>query len=141
MRLKVAFLGWYRKNFDQWIYWTIYPIFDAIFSNYIWWGCHQNRHLSIEEKFHFDKPPNFSPFVKDLFLDYATIACYSYTMLQKISKCELKAWLCWIWSFYRHSDFTWNQILVNSNSPKMSFLAIWETLNFEFLVNLEHESC
>ena len=22
-----------------------------------------------------------------------------------------------IWSFYRHSDFTWNQILANSNSP------------------------
>ena len=24
-----------------------------------------------------------------------------------------------IWSFYRHSDFTWNPILVNSNGPKM----------------------
>ena len=29
-----------------------------------------------------------------------------------------------IWSFYCNSDFTWNQILVNSNGPKMSFLAI-----------------
>ena len=37
-----------------------------------------------------------------------------------------------IWSFNRHSDFTWNQILVNSNSPKMSFLAILDTLMFEF---------
>ena len=37
-----------------------------------------------------------------------------------------------IWSFYRHSDFTWNQILVNSNGPKMSFLAILEVLNFDF---------
>ena len=26
-----------------------------------------------------------------------------------------------IWSDYRHSNFTWNQILVNSHGPKMSF--------------------
>ena len=31
-----------------------------------------------------------------------------------------------IWSFYRHSDFTWNQILAISNALKMSFLAILE---------------
>ena len=37
-----------------------------------------------------------------------------------------------IWSFYRYSDFMWNQILVNSNIPKMSFLAILEILNFDF---------
>ena len=37
-----------------------------------------------------------------------------------------------IWSFYHHSDFTWNQILADSNSPKMSSLAISETLNLEF---------
>ena len=37
-----------------------------------------------------------------------------------------------IWSFYCHSDFAWNQILGNSNSLKMSFLAILETLNFDF---------
>ena len=37
-----------------------------------------------------------------------------------------------IWSFYRHSDCTWNRILVNSNGPKMSFLAILETLNLGF---------
>ena len=34
-------------------------------------------------------------------------------------------------SFYRHSDFMWNQILENSNGLKMSFLAILDTLNFE----------
>ena len=37
-----------------------------------------------------------------------------------------------IWWFCHHSDFAWNQILANSNSPKMSFLAIWEVLNFDF---------
>ena len=37
-----------------------------------------------------------------------------------------------IWWFYCHSDFAWNQILANSNSPKMSFLAILEVLNFYF---------
>ena len=35
------------------------------------------------------------------------------------------------WSFYCHSEFGWNQMLVNSDGPKMSFLAILETLNFE----------
>ena len=37
-----------------------------------------------------------------------------------------------IWSFYHHSDFTWNQILANWNGPKMSFIAISETMNFDF---------
>ena len=37
-----------------------------------------------------------------------------------------------IWSLYCHSDFTWNAILGNSNSPKMSFLAILEVLNCDF---------
>ena len=37
-----------------------------------------------------------------------------------------------IWQSYHLSDFTWNQILVNSNGPKMSFLAILETLNFDW---------
>ena len=37
-----------------------------------------------------------------------------------------------IWSFYCYSDFTWNQILSNSNSPKMLFFAILEVLNFAF---------
>ena len=66
----------------------------------------------------------------------------NFTMLQKLWKCEVKAWLCWKWWFYSNSDFTWNQIFASSNSPKMSFLAILETLNFEFFkVNLELESC
>ena len=34
-----------------------------------------------------------------------------------------------IWSFYRHSEFTWNQILEYS---KMSFWVILEVLNFDF---------
>ena len=37
-----------------------------------------------------------------------------------------------IWSIYRNSNFTWNQILANSNSPKMLFLSILEVLNFDF---------
>ena len=58
--------------------------------------------------------------------------CLQFTMLQKLSKCEVKAGLCWnLWS-NRHSDFMWNQILANSNSPKMSFLQFQRlrTLNF-----------
>ena len=65
-----------------------------------------------------------------------TYCCSNFTMLQKLSKCEEGLTLLKIWWFYCHSDFTWNQILVNSNGPNMSFLAILETLNFEFLLNL-----
>ena len=54
------------------------------------------------------------------------------TMLQKLSKCEVNAWLCWYLIIYRRSDFTWNPILVNSDGPKMSFLTISEVLNFDF---------
>ena len=39
-----------------------------------------------------------------------------------------------IWSFYRDSDFTWNQILTNSNAFKRSkilFLAILEVQYFD----------
>ena len=56
-------------------------------------------------------------------------------MLQKLSKCEVKA------DFVEIDYFTATQILANSNSPKMSFLAISETLKFEFLANLGFESC
>ena len=45
------------------------------------------------------------------------------------------------WWFFCHSDFMWNPILVNSNGPKVSFLSILKTPNFEFLVILGLESC
>ena len=45
-----------------------------------------------------------------------------------------------IWSFYRHSDFTWNSILANSKGPKMLFLAILKVLNFDF-GKFEKPSC
>ena len=35
-------------------------------------------------------------------------------------------------SFYHHSNFTWNHILGNSNSPKMFILTCLEVLNFDF---------
>ena len=54
-------------------------------------------------------------------------------MLQKLSKCEVKAWLCWnLIDLPPHSDFTWNQILTISNCPKISFLAILKVLNLDF---------
>ena len=37
-------------------------------------------------------------------------------------------------SFYRHLDFTGNQILVNLNGPKLLILTIFEILNFEFSI-------
>ena len=53
---------------------------------------------------------------------------------------KLRLDLVKIWSFYSHSDFTWNPILVNSISPKMSFLAILDT-ELWILVNVGLESC
>ena len=61
--------------------------------------------------------------------------CLKYTMLQRnVQNVKLRLDFIEIWSYYRlrHSDFTWNQILVNSNGPKMSFLAILEVLNCGF---------
>ena len=45
---------------------------------------------------------------------------------------KLRLDLVEIWKFSCHSDFTWNQLLANSNGPKMSFLTISKVLNFEF---------
>ena len=50
-------------------------------------------------------------------------------MLQKLSKCEGKAWLCRNLIIFCHSDLTWNQ--ANSNGQKISFVAIFEILNFD----------
>ena len=61
----------------------------------------------------------------------AGTVCSICTMLQKLSKCEVKAWLGWNLIIILTSNFMWNQILMSSNDPKMSFLAILETLNFE----------
>ena len=64
------------------------------------------------------------------------------TMLQKnFQNVKLRLDFVEIWWFYCYSDFTWNQILVNSNLQKMLILTSLETLNFEFLVNLGIESC
>ena len=62
-------------------------------------------------------------------------------MLQILSKCEVLTWkarldFVEIWLLYRHSDFTRNQILPNSNGPKVSFLTILEALIF-YLSNFQ----
>ena len=54
------------------------------------------------------------------------------TMLQKLSKCEVKAWLCWNLIIFRQSYLTWNEISVNSDGPKMLIFTILEVLNFDF---------
>ena len=62
-------------------------------------------------------------------------------MLQKISKCEVKAWLCWNLILYRHSNFTWNQIWANTNGSKMTFLAILELLSiWETFKSIIHQN-
>ena len=51
---------------------------------------------------------------------------------RNFQKVKLRLGFVEIWSFYRHSDFTRNQILANSNGQKTSFSAILEVLNFDF---------
>ena len=52
------------------------------------------------------------------------------TMLQKLSKCKVKAWLCWNLIILPPLDFVQNYILANANGPKLSFTAIWTLLIF-----------
>ena len=52
---------------------------------------------------------------------------YHYTMLQKLSKCEVKAWLCLYLIILQPLWFC-----VNSYGPKLSILAILEVLSFDF---------
>ena len=66
------------------------------------------------------------------------VQCYKYSppsntlCSRNFQKVKLRLNFIEIWSFYCHSNFTWNTVLANSKGPKMSFLAILETLNFEF---------
>ena len=46
-----------------------------------------------------------------------------YIDFQNVKLRQLRLDFVEIWSFYCHSNFSWNQILMNSNGPKMSFFA------------------
>ena len=62
-------------------------------------------------------------------------------MLQKLSKCEVKAWLCWNLMILLPLRFYMKSNFGKFKRSKMSFMAILETLDLEFLVNVELESC
>ena len=62
----------------------------------------------------------------------AFASIYRYTMLQKLSKCEVEAWLCWNLMILPPPRFYIKLNFGDSNCPEMSFLAILKTLNFEF---------
>ena len=63
------------------------------------------------------------------------------TMLQKLSKCEVKAWLCWNLKILPPFRFCWNHILANSNGTKMSFIYNARDTELWILVNLGLGSC
>ena len=70
-------------------------------------------------------------------LTFLTIWNHQNVISRKIGvavKCEVKAWLFWNLIIYHQSDFMWNHILGNSNSPKMLILSIQEVLNFDFSI-------
>ena len=55
------------------------------------------------------------------------------TMLQKLSKCEVKASLCWNLTIFPPLRFYVKSNLVNSNSQKMSFMPNLEVMNFDLM--------
>ena len=60
-----------------------------------------------------------------------------HTMLQKLSKCEVKAWLCWIWSFTVASilrEITFWRIQTVQKCHSWQFCRFWILI----LVNLSH---
>ena len=63
------------------------------------------------------------------------------TMLQKLSKYEVKAWLCWNLIILLRLRFYVKSNFGEFKWSKNVFLAILETLNLEILVNLGLESC
>ena len=126
--------------------------FIEVLNFYFWkkfhtWKCHKPRSVQLRKRVVLQVPK--VDFTKKLRI-LATPKMTSVFPWKKIhiSLCsrnfqnvKLRLDFVEFWSFYLHSDFPWNPILANSNGPKMSFLASWETLNFAFLVNLGLESC
>ena len=55
-----------------------------------------------------------------------------FTMLLKLSNVKSRPEFVEICKFYRHSDFTWKQILANSNGPKMSLFNNFRGSEFWF---------
>ena len=81
--------------------------------------------------------PPFCPF--STYCDHPLSFSYA-PCSRKFQNVKLRLDFVEIWSLYRISHFTWNHILVHSYSPKLSFFAILETLNCDFVVNLSNFS-
>ena len=111
-----------------------------------WKGRKKKRHVNSElpqlpnvgvphsvEISQFFYPSDFCEINFRAQLERGTICQFltHFTMLQKVSKCEVKAWLCWNLIILPRLT-AWNHILVDSNCLKMLFLAILEVLNFDF---------
>ena len=71
-----------------------------------------------------------------LFIQYIFIS--KSTMLQKLSKCEVKAWLCWNLIFLLPLRFYVKSNFGGFKRSKNVIFAILEVLNFDFLVNLSN---
>ena len=103
-------------------YWLPNSQSEALFT-FLWladfvvvYVYHKEWHHSTEKLIH-------SSLHKDL---QTTIALCS----RNFQNVKLRLDIVEMWSFYRHSDFTWNHILGNSNSPKMLMSTILEVFDF-----------
>ena len=112
-----------RKIVNFFPYWLLYIwLLNEVWVMNIWYFENSSiMHRSAAESLK-DKHKSFyqnETRQKGMQITYANKTCSLCS--RDFQNVKLRLDFVEIWSFYCHSDFTWNQILVNSNSPKMSF--------------------
>ena len=76
---------------------------------------------------------------------------YKSTMLQKLSKCEVKAWLCWnliillpLWFYVKSNfgEFKWSKNIIFSNfrGSEFSFCYIWASFKSQIYQKFKLQS-
>ena len=100
----------------------------------VWEG---NGHLLLKHTSSKPKIRKFIEAVPRLMNDIKNLHAGNALCFRNFQNVKLRLDFVEIWLFYRHSDFTWNQILAKSNGSKISFLAIVEVLNL-IKVNLSN---
>ena len=122
----------HAQNFD----------FVNIFAFWQGWKAPNSKFRALDKvkNGRFLKAPNLQKLIsRKISLNFNTV--YIPLCFRNFQNVKLRQHGLGILQFACHTDFTWNQILVDSISPKMSFLAISEILKFGFLVDFALESC
>ena len=108
---------------------------DQFYSECIFWR-NSSQTTIMDNQTHF----GFATYLSQKFMSYCSLKWQILIRVRvTLSLCsrnfqnvKLRLDFVKIWSFYHHSDFAWNHLLVYSYGPKMLILAILEVLNFDF---------